>query len=90
MIIRGRNLQQILEDEASDIVTNIDTVRPNGTPASEIVLMNKLSRDLQEVLARASSSKQQLIEAERLCLEIHKASCSVLSWIAKEERKHER
>jgi len=52
--------------------------------------MNKLSRDLQEVLARASSSKQQLIEAERLCLEIHKASCSVLSWIAKEERKHER
>jgi hypothetical protein len=36
MIIRGRTLQQILEDEPSDIVTNTGTIRPNGTPASEV------------------------------------------------------
>jgi hypothetical protein len=95
MIIRGRNLQQILEDEPSDIVTNIGTIMPDGSivagsaPASEVVLIGKRARELQEVLARANSSMGQLIEAEQLCMEIHRASCSILAWIAREEKKHE-
>jgi hypothetical protein len=59
------------------------------TPASEVVLIGKRARELQDILARANSSKEQLIESERLCMEIHKASCSILAWIAREEKKHE-
>jgi hypothetical protein len=54
------------------------------------VLIGKRARELQDILAQASSTKEQLIESERLCMDIHKASCSILAWIAREEKKHER
>lgn len=60
-----------------------------GTPATEVVVIGTTARQLQYVLSDAKTSKAQLIEAERLCMEIHKASCAVLAWIAKEEKHHE-
>lgn len=59
------------------------------TPASEVVIIGQRARELQAVLAEANSTKEQLIESERLCMDIHKACCSILAWIAREEKKHE-
>ena len=60
------------------------------TPAAEIVLLGQKARALQDTLAKANASQAELIQAEALCVEMHKALCSIMVWIAKEEKKHER
>lgn len=59
------------------------------TPAAEIVLLGQKARALQDTLAKANASQAELIQAENLCVEMHKALCSIMVWIAKEEKKHE-
>lgn len=92
MIIRGRTLEQILTKlEASNI--DAVTVAPKryngGTPGLEVVWIGAKARELQSILADARVTKDQLLKAEQTCLEIHKALCSIMVWIAKEEKKHE-
>ena len=59
------------------------------TPAAEIVLRGQKARALQDTLAKANANQTELIQAENLCVEMHKALCSIMVWIAKEEKKHE-
>lgn len=90
MIIRGRTLEQILaEPEASNI--DAVTVAPKryngGTPGLEVVWIGGRARELQEILASAKSTPEQLNKAEETCVEIHTAVCTILSWIEQERKK---
>lgn len=93
MIIRGRTLEQILaEPEAVEALQpdNINTVtvapkRYNGgTPGLEVVWIGGRARELQEILADARSTPEQLNKAEETCVEIHTAVCTILGWIEQE------
>lgn len=57
------------------------------TPAEEIVLLGQRSRELQDTLASSNLTLGELILAEKQCVDIHKAVCSVLVWIAREEMR---
>jgi len=63
-------------------------INNDGTPGLEVVWIGGKARELQQILADAKVTKDQLIQAEQTCLEIHKATCAILTWIAKEEKKH--
>ena len=51
----------------------------------DIVTINQSARLLQEALAEAHPSKEQLDEAEALCLKIHRSTCAILVWAEKKK-----
>ena len=52
----------------------------------EVVTINQSARLLQEVLAEAHPSQEQLNAAEELCLKIHRSTCAILVW-AEQKKK---
>ena len=46
----------------------------------DIVTINQSARLLQEALAEAHPSQEQLDAAEALCLKIHRSTCAILAW----------
>lgn len=62
-------------------------VNNDGTPGLEVVWIGGKARDLQEILADAKVTPAQLDKAEAACVEIHKATCTILGWIEKERSK---
>jgi len=49
----------------------------------DIVTINQSARLLQEALAEAHPSQEQLNAAEALCLKIHRSTCAILVWAEK-------
>lgn len=62
-------------------------INNDGTPGLEVVWIGGKARELQEILADAKVTIEQLDKADAACLEIHKAVCSILAWIEKERSK---
>jgi len=50
-----------------------------------VVTINQSARLLQEALAEAHPSQEQLDEAEALCLKIHRSTCAILVWAEKKK-----
>lgn len=59
----------------------------DGTPGLEVVWIGGKARQLQEILADAKVTTEQLDKAEAACIEVHKATCTILAWV-EQERKH--
>ena len=51
----------------------------------DVVTINPSARLLQEALAEAHPSKEQLDVAEELCLKIHRSTCAILVWAEKKK-----
>lgn len=51
----------------------------------DIVTINQSARLLQEALAEAHPSQEQLDAAEALCLKIHRSTCAILAWAEKKK-----
>ena len=59
----------------------------DGTPGLEVVWIGGKARELQDILADAKVTTEQLDKAEAACIEVHKATCTILGWIENERSK---
>ena len=80
MVIRGRNLEQIMKDYPTMKVTLLKLKSDGGDPAYSIEVIKRHTARLQHLCGQARLSLEEVEEVQKMSKDIARASSVVVIW----------